>query len=336
VNQFSVSRGGTTIRPDVTLFVNGIPLVTMELKSLAQDNDYYDDAISDLHDYEEDVPRLFVPGLFNVAADTTGAALRWCRCAHAVLHEVGDAPPEYADDNGEQAGDSGAMQPRHASGHPQNFVFYERRAGGDAKIVPRYMRYYAVNEILDRVAEGEPSYEPEEGTLDRGLIWHTQGSGKSYTMLYAAENLLSRPVLNTPQVFVIVDTDKLASQMRDTLANIGFEQSVVAEVSTTCRNSSSRGQSGLVLTTIQKFQDVEPNTQGNDEVVVLTDKPTASWRRTSGAVSRLRYLGTSTSASPGRQSGRVRRGRQNTFREFSLKASSTFTATRSNRASTTG
>jgi hypothetical protein len=67
VNQFSVSRG-TTIRPDVTLFVNGIPLVTMELKSVTQDN-YYVDAIRDLHDYEEQIPRLFVPGLFNVAAD---------------------------------------------------------------------------------------------------------------------------------------------------------------------------------------------------------------------------------------------------------------------------
>ena len=68
-NQFRVSRTHS-IRPDVSLFVNGIPLVTMELKSLTQDNDYYD-AITDLHGYEADVPRLFVPGLFNVAADTT-------------------------------------------------------------------------------------------------------------------------------------------------------------------------------------------------------------------------------------------------------------------------
>jgi type I restriction enzyme R subunit len=91
-------------------------------------------------------------------------------------------------------------------------------------------------------------------------------------MLYAAENLLSRSVMNTPQVFIIVDTDKLASQMRDTLANIGFEQSVVAESIDHLQRLIEEGQSQLVLTTIQKFEDVEPDSQGNDEVVVMSDE----------------------------------------------------------------
>jgi len=317
VNQFSVSRGGTTIRPDVTLFVNGIPLVTMELKSLAQDNDYYD-AISDLHDYEEDVPRLFVPGLFNVAADTTALRYGGVGAPTQFYMKWGDAPPEYADDNENKQAIQALCNPATLLDILKNFVFYERRAGGDAKIVPRYMQYYAVNEILDRVAEGEPSYEPEEGTLDRGLIWHTQGSGKSYTMLYAAKNLLSRPVLNTPQVFVIVDTDKLASQMRDTLANIGFEQSVVAESIDHLQELIEQGQSGLVLTTIQKFQDVEPNTQGNDEVVVLTDEAHRFMEKDLG--SRLKaaiprnfhfgFTGTPVREGEGEED-------KNTFREFS-------------------
>ena len=262
VNQFSVSRE-TTIRPDVNLFVNGIPLVTMELKSLAQDNDWHD-AVSDLKDYEEDVPRLFVPGLFNVAADTMELRYGAVGAPKEFYEPWNDAPEVFADDNEMRQAVRALCNPETILDLLKHFVFYERRAGGDAKIVPRYMQYYAVNRILERVEEGEH---------DRGLIWHTQGSGKSFTMLYAAENLLSRSdVVRNPQVFIIVDTDKLNSQMRDQLANLSLEQWEEAESIDHLQRLIEEGQSQLVLTTIQKFEDVDPDVQGNDEVVVMSDE----------------------------------------------------------------
>jgi len=262
VNQFSVSRE-TTIRPDVNLFVNGIPLVTMELKSLAQDNDWHD-AVSDLKDYEDDVPRLFVPGLFNVAADTMELRYGAVGAPKEFYEPWNDAPEMFADDNEMRQAVRALCNPETILDLLKHFVFYERRAGGDAKIVPRYMQYYAVNRILERVEEGEH---------DRGLIWHTQGSGKSFTMLYAAENLLSRSdVVRNPQVFIIVDTDKLNSQMRDQLANLSLEQWEEAESIDHLQRLIEEGQSQLVLTTIQKFEDVDPDVQGNDEVVVMSDE----------------------------------------------------------------
>jgi len=262
VNQFSVSRE-TTIRPDVNLFVNGIPLVTMELKSLAQDNDWHD-AVSDLKDYEDDVPRLFVPGLFNVAADTMELLYGAVGAPKEFYEPWNDAPEVFADDNEMRQAVRALCNPETILDLLKHFVFYERRAGGDAKIVPRYMQYYAVNRILERVEEGEH---------DRGLIWHTQGSGKSFTMLYAAENLLSRSdVVRNPQVFIIVDTDKLNSQMRDQLANLTLEQWEEAESIDHLQRLIEEGQSQLVLTTIQKFEDVDPDVQGNDEVVVMSDE----------------------------------------------------------------
>ncbi|MFC6906824.1 type I restriction endonuclease subunit R [Halalkalicoccus tibetensis] len=268
VNQFVVSRGsGTTIRPDVNLFVNGIPLVTMELKAITQDNDYYD-AIRQLRRYEEDVPRLFIPGLFNIAADTMELRYGAVGAPTEFYEEWNDAPPEYQDDNEMKQSVQALCNPGTVLEILKHFVFYERRAGGDAKIVPRYMQYYAVNRILERVNEGDPVAE----VLNKGLIWHTQGSGKSFTMLYAAQNLLSRDVLDTPQVFIIVDTAKLASQMRDVLSNIGFERSVVADSIRHLQELIEDGQSQLVLTTIQKFADVDPDVQGNDEVVVMSDE----------------------------------------------------------------
>ncbi len=262
VNQFSVSRG-TTIRPDVTLFVNGIPLVTMELKSQTQDNDYYD-AISDLHDYEDDVPRLFVPGLFNVAADTFQFRYGAVGAPAEFYGPWNDAPDVYADPKNEMKQATRALcNPSTLLDILKNFVFFEDRPGGDAKIIPRYMQYYAVNRILERVAEGKH---------DRGLIWHTQGSGKSFTMLYAAKNLLSGNAAGTPQVFIIVDTDKLNSQMRDQLANLSLSRWTKAESIKHLEQLIEEGSSQLVLTTIQKFQDVDPDQQGNDEVIVMSDE----------------------------------------------------------------
>ena len=262
VNQFSVSRE-TTIRPDVNLFVNGIPLVTMELKSQAQDNDWHD-AVRDLRDYEEDVSRLFVPGLFNIAADTFELRYGAVGAPKQFYEPWNDAPKEYEDSNDVKQAVKALCNPHSILDLLKNFVFYERRAGGDAKIVPRYMQYYAVNRILERV---------HEGVHKRGLIWHTQGSGKSFTMLYAAENLLSRPtVARNPQVFIIVDTDKLNSQMRDQLANLSLEQWTEAESIDHLEQLIEQGQSELVLTTIQKFQDVDPDEQGNDEVIVMSDE----------------------------------------------------------------
>jgi type I restriction enzyme R subunit len=308
VDQFSVSRE-TTIRPDVNLFVNGIPLVTMELKSLAQDNDWHD-AVRDLRDYEEDVPRLFVPGLFNIAADTMELRYGAVGAPKEFYEPWNDAPEQFEDDNEMRQAVKALCNPETLLDLVKHFVFYERRAGGDAKIVPRYMQYYAVNRILDRVQTDDHK---------RGLIWHTQGSGKSFTMLYAAENLLSRPeVARNPQVFLIVDTDKLNSQMRDQLANLSVEQWTEAESIDHLQQLIEEGSSQLVLTTIQKFEDVDPAVQGNDEVIVMSDEAHRFMEadlgsRLDAALPECYHFG--FTGTPVREGEREKD--KNTFREFS-------------------
>ncbi|MBX0295431.1 type I restriction endonuclease subunit R [Haloarcula nitratireducens] len=307
VNQFSVSRE-TTIRPDVSLFINGIPLVTMELKSQTQDNDWHD-AVSDLDAYEDDVPRLFVPGLFNIAADQFEFRYGAVGAPKEFYEPWNDAPEAYADDNDVKQAVEALCNPRTLLNLLKNFVFYERRAGGDAKIVPRYMQYYAVNAILDRVSEG---------VHKRGLIWHTQGSGKSFTMLYAAQNLLTSSVARNPQVFIIVDTDKLNSQMRDQLANLSLEHWTEAESIDHLQRLIEEGQSELVLTTIQKFENVDPDVQGNDEVVVMSDEAHRFMEadlgsRLDAALPNCYHFG--FTGTPVREGEREKD--KNTFREFS-------------------
>jgi type I restriction enzyme R subunit len=261
VNQMRVTRG-PSVRPDVTLLVNGLPLVHMELKSLTQDNDYTD-AIADLSDYEEKVPRLFYPTLLNIAADTQALRYGAVGARPGFYFPWSRAPLQYQDGNELKQAVQALLNPATLLDMLRNYVFYEQKEGGTAKIVPRHMQYYAVREILGRIREGQKR---------RGLIWHTQGSGKSYTMLYAAKNLLEREVMGSPQLFLVVDTDKLATQMGNTLSAIDFDRSVVAGSMEHLERLIEQGQSQLVLTTIQKFQDVAAGRQGNPEVVVMADE----------------------------------------------------------------
>jgi type I restriction enzyme R subunit len=260
-NQFTV-RQKETKRPDVNLFVNGIPIVTMELKSSAQDNDYWD-AIQDLHELEDKVSRFFVPGLLNIAGDSLKLVYGAVGAPTEFYQEWNEAPPKHEDENPMKQAVQALLNPRTLLDLLDNFVFYEEHASGDAKIVPRYMQYYAVNELLDRVRQGQ---------YKRGLIWHTQGSGKSYTMLYAAHNLLNCNLLDNPQILVIVDTDKLRNQMKNTLAKIGFDRWEVAESMDHLQQLLDDGKSTLVLTTIQMFEDVDPHVQTNQETVVMADE----------------------------------------------------------------
>ncbi len=263
VNQFRV-RDRESIRPDINLFVNGIPIVTGELKSLAQGNNYRN-AIDDLRDYEEDAPRLFVPVLMNFAADTLDFRYGAVGATKEFYEPWRDAPEEHQHENELRQSVQALFNHKDLLEILHNYVFYEEKAGGDAKIIPRYPQYYASEKIIQRVKEDE---------YDSGLVWHTQGSGKSYTMLYAARNLmeLDSEYLRNPQVVVVVDTDKLRTQMKNTLAKVDFTSYEVAESMSDLQDLLERGKGSLVLTTIQMFADVDEDVQGNEETIVMADE----------------------------------------------------------------
>ncbi|MFP8958870.1 type I restriction endonuclease subunit R (plasmid) [Natrialbaceae archaeon A-CW3] len=262
-NQFRVRQHELVI-PDVVLFVNGIPLVVTELKSLTQDSTVAD-AIDDIHTYEEDAPRLFAPVLFNVAADHEHA-----RYGAVDAPETHYNPWQPEDPIGSH---SELKEMAHSLLTPgtlldivKHFVFYQRQPGGNAKIIPRHMQYHGTNAILQRVSRGR---------FENGLIWHTQGSGKSFTMFFTARNLLYRPeIIKTPQVLILVDRQNLRDQMSDDLGKlIDFEHyEIVTDGADQLQSLIREGQSQVIVTTIQLFQDVDENIQDNDETVVLSDE----------------------------------------------------------------
>jgi len=259
VTQFQV-EWRSSVRPDIVLFINGIPFVNIELKSTAQDSTV-EDAVRDMKSYERKEKRLFVPGLMNAVCD--GKIFKYA----AIGAKEEFYFPWYPDDF-----EDGQYQPKRATTtlfKPETlmdifryFVFYE---GSNTKIVPRFMQYYAANRIIARIKKGEPK---------KGLIWHTQGSGKSYTMLFAAYKGKKSPNIEDKQYLLIVDRKKLDEQMADTLAAIDFPAYEVAESIEDLERILGENKSQLILTTIHKFGGIDEKVDADVdlETVVMADE----------------------------------------------------------------
>ncbi|KXA93327.1 hypothetical protein AKJ64_00900 [candidate division MSBL1 archaeon SCGC-AAA259E17] len=261
VNQMTF-RQKETKRPDIVLLVNGIPLVVMELKSEAQQQDYYD-AIGDLKEGEKAVPKIFVPTLLNVAADESEYRYGATGTPEDHHYPWREAPERFEDIDNE------VKKAVHAMFNHETlfdilryFIFYGQREGETVKIVPRYMQYYAANNIVRRIKRGD---------YKSGLIWHTQGSGKSYTMFFAAYKIEKTRPVDNPKTLIVVDRDKLNEQMKKDLHSVEFPNFKVASTIGHLERLIDEDASRTILTTIQKFQDVDVRRE-EDNYIILSDE----------------------------------------------------------------
>lgn len=259
VSQFEFAQGRNTDRPDLVLFVNGLPLSIGEVKNVTQQKTSYRSAVRDLKEYEEEVPRLFYPCLFNFAV--TQIEFRY---GAPGAPEAQHFPwrPQDRDEDGEygetgydvEASIKSFLQPERVLQLLSHYVFYDDENSPSAKIVPRHQQFFAVKRIRERtkrVQRGD-AFDPDEGASS--LIWHTQGSGKSYAMYYAARYYAR--VRNQLSV-ILVDRDKLRRQMWNELSAIhpGFD--VVRADSAEDLADALNGRGKVVLTTLQLFSQLE-------------------------------------------------------------------------------
>lgn len=249
VNQFQFERK-KSVRPDVTLLVNGIPIVQFELKNVGP-NSTIQKAMNEMDEYQKDAQRMFVPNLFNVVSDgmrfryaATDAPQKFYFPWRSESFEEGDSKVENAVTD--------LFQPQKLMDLFKYYVFYS----DDGKIVPRYMQFQASNRIIERLRNSEPR---------KGLVWHTQGSGKSFTMMFAAHKAKKSSRVKDRQQILVVDRKKLEGQMSDDLHDIGFPIFDVADTINDLENILEEDKNQLVLTTIQKFENVDSNIEADPE-----------------------------------------------------------------------
>lgn len=291
INQFRVdppwaTAGRDYVIPDLVLFVNGIPLVVVEAKSPDLE-DPLTHAITQLLRYSnqregvdepEGAERLFhyaqvmVATCFETArVGTVGASyehyLEWKDSYPIPIAQVAEELGIRDDErlSGQQMLVAGILRPLHLLDVVRNFTLFTEVTGKTVKIVPRYQQFRAVHKAIERLTHGQTRRKHGEADQRGGIIWHTQGSGKSLTMVFLVRKMRTLRGLRRFKVVAVTDRIKLEDQLRDTATLTGEPLHVAKSVNEFQRLLHQPG-AGLVFGMIQKAQTLDEAQAEGDKV----------------------------------------------------------------------
>jgi type I restriction enzyme R subunit len=302
VNQFSVTESKHTRRPDVVLFVNGLAVAVLELRNAADEEATIWSAFQQLQTYKAEIPSLFAANAVLVVSDgvearvgTLTAGREWFKPWRTISGEaLAEAHmPEL------QVVTEGLLAPRRFLDLIRDFIVFEDEDGG--RVVKKMAGYHqfhavqvAVRETLraaemaraDHVAEAAGRYEAgkkpggKPGDRRVGVVWHTQGSGKSLTMAFYAGRIIREPVMGNPTLVVLTDRNDLDDQLFGTFArcrDLLRQPPVQADSRAHLRQLLSVAAGGVVFTTIHKFfpeekGDRHPTLSKRRNIVVIADE----------------------------------------------------------------
>ncbi len=294
VNQFTVVENKHNRRPDVVIFVNGLPLGVVELKNAADEDATVWDAFQQLQTYQAEIPSLFAYNEALIISDgvqarigSLGAGREWFKPWRTITGEaVADANvPEL------QVMIQGVFNKRRFLDLIHYFVVFEDFGGGSVvKKMAGYHQFHAVNMAVqetlraarmraevDRVAEAGGGYKTSKqpggkpGDRRVGVVWHTQGSGKSLTMAFYAGRVILEPDMANPTLVVLTDRNDLDDQLFGTFSRckeLLRQPPVQAESRNNLREKLRVEAGGVIFTTIQKFL---PEEKG-DQHALLSDR----------------------------------------------------------------
>jgi len=302
VNQFTVAVGQHMRRPDVVLFVNGLPLAVIELKNPADENATIWNAYQQLQTYQAQIPSLFTTNAALIVSDgvqarigSLGAGREWFKPWRTIMGRE-DAAAKLAE---LQVMLEGVFEKRRFLDLVRHFIVFEDEGGGKlTKKMAGYHQFHAVNVAVEetlraarRVAEHqaadllghyEAGHKPggEPGDRRVGVVWHTQGSGKSLTMAFYAGRVILHSAMANPTIVVLTDRNDLDDQLFGTFArchDLLRQSPVQAADRADLREKLKVASGGVVFTTIQKFfpeekGDRHPILSDRRNVVVIADE----------------------------------------------------------------
>ena len=298
VNQFSVTENRNTRRPDVVLFVNGLPLGLIELKNPADEDATIRTAWNQLQTYKAELPTLFTMNEALVVSDgnearlgTLTAGWEWFKPWRTVTGQT------LADRHMSelQVMLQGVFEPSRFLALLRDFIVFEDDGGALAKKMAGYHQFHAVRVAVDetlRAAELQGAAEPigryeagrrpggDPGDRRIGVVWHTQGAGKSLTMAFYAGAIVREPAMQNPTIVVLTDRNDLDDQLFGTFArcqDLLRQPPVQAQDRADLRQKLSVNAGGVVFTTIQKFYpeekgDTHPALSQRRNIVVIADE----------------------------------------------------------------
>jgi len=265
-NQFYFEGNSENIRPDIMIFINGIPVVDIEAKSpTASTSVNFENAVGQIKRYERNAPKLFWSNCFNIATDgnTTVYGATYSPKQHFLTWK--DEELEEKLGGKLELSLYSLLDKQRLLDIIANFIVFEedKELGIKIKKMARYQQYRATNKIVDRVVDGN---------IQKGLIWHTQGSGKSLTMFFSAWKLRFHPMLKNPKVFVLVDRIDLDDQIYNTFIRCSGNNVIRVESRKDLEDKLTSPVRGIFISTIQKFSELGSDIRVDDKVIVLSDE----------------------------------------------------------------
>ena len=269
VNQWTVEQFATK-RCDLVVMVNGLPLVVMELKSPSNEGVGEDDAYNQIKAYQKQIPCLFIYNAFNVISDmlTTRAGTLTAKHSRYMEWKTQDGEYETISVADYVTFFRGMFDHERLLDLIQNFICFDKNEGTSFKILSAYHQYFAVNKAL------KCTYNAIEGNGKIGVFWHTQGSGKSLSMLFYTHLLIKHFAEST--IVVVTDRKDLDQQLygqfgrcKDFLRTEPVNAQSRSELIELLKNRQS---GGIIFTTIQKFEEGNEPLSTRKNIIVMTDE----------------------------------------------------------------
>ncbi len=294
VQQFVVINGQINRRPDVVLFVNGLSLAVIELKAPGSAGAHLAGAFNQLQTYKAQIPALFHTNALLVTSDGIAARvgslsadlerfMPWRTTDGKAIAPKGQ--PELS------TLIEGVFEPRRFLDLLRWFTVFGETGSGLAKIVAGYHQFHAVNRAIESTvraadplnssredpgAYGLPSVRDQKpGDRRAGVIWHTQGSGKSLLMAFYAGRLIQHPSMENPTLVVLTDRNDLDNQLFGTFSmcrDLIRQTPVQADSREDLQRLLARASGGVIFTTLQKFGEVSEPLTRRRNVVVIADE----------------------------------------------------------------
>jgi type I restriction enzyme R subunit len=271
-NQFTVVESGHNRRPDVVAFVNGLPLVVIELKNAASENATIDDAFQQLQTYKAQIPSLFRTNAALITSDGLLARIGSLSAGkdrfmpwRTVTGAQDDFTPE-----GPKEMDTllrGALQPERLLQLVRDFTVFGDKGDGIFKIIAGYHQFHGARKALSSAIEAVS----DDGDRKVGVIWHTQGSGKSFLMAFFAGLLVRAPELQNPTILVVTDRNDLDDQLYGTFSlcrDLIRQTPEQIEDRDDLRERLDRQSGGVIFSTLQKFSPMA----GEEDFPMLSDR----------------------------------------------------------------
>jgi type I restriction enzyme R subunit len=297
VNQFTIVEKHTNKRPDIILFINGLPLVVIEIKNATSENATIKNAFDQLQTYKQAIPTLFNYNSILIATDG------WFAKAGTITSDWSrfsgwKIPPSKSDklnivsepistynstlfpiEQNHLEMDimlQGMLEKKTLIDLIRYFIVFEKTKEKTIKKIAAYHQYYAVNKAIQSTIKASSV----QGDQRAGVVWHTQGSGKSLSMVFYSGKMVVTSQLDNPTIVVLTDRNDLDQQLFETFSNcqqLIRQTPVQAENRNHLQGLLSVASGGVVFTTIQKFMPEEkggeyPKLSDRRNIVVVADE----------------------------------------------------------------